>query len=134
MKENYPDVKYAWAEMPAGPAGKATLGFTVAYSMGVDSKNKDASWVAHQLPDGPRGHEHLDRGWRGQPVPQRPPGRAGKEILIQGAEYAHPWSFIPGFCEINDAFNNALTAAIEGTGSAQDIATATKAAIDAKLK
>ena len=30
---------------------------------------------AHQLPDGPRGHEHLDRGWRGQSVPQRPAGR-----------------------------------------------------------
>ena len=43
---------------------------------------------------------------------------------MNGAEYAQPWSFIPGFTEINDAFNNALTGAIEGTGTAQDIANA----------
>ena len=55
MKENYADVKYQWAEMPAGPAGKATLGFTVAYSMGVDSKNKDASWVLISYLTGPEG-------------------------------------------------------------------------------
>ena len=61
-------------------------------------------------------------------------GGAGKEILIQGAEYAHPWSFIPGFTEINDAFNNALTGAIEGDGTAQDIATATEDAIDSNVK
>src|SRR5262249_36149886 len=35
MTETYPDTNYAWAEMPAGPAGKATLAFTVAYAMGV---------------------------------------------------------------------------------------------------
>jgi maltose-binding protein MalE len=61
------------------------------------------------------------------------PGGAGKEILIQGAEYAQPWSFIPGFSEINDAFNNALTGAIQGSGTAQDIANATKEAIDDNL-
>ena len=55
MKENYSDVKYQWAEMPAGPGGKATLGFTVSYSMGVDSKNKDASWVLISYLTGPDG-------------------------------------------------------------------------------
>ena len=100
---------YAWAEMPAGPAGKATLGFTVAYSMGVDSQNKDAELGADQLPHRARGHEDLDRRRRGEPVAQRRPGAPGKEILVKGAEYAQPWSFIPGFTEINDAFNNAMT-------------------------
>ena len=61
-------------------------------------------------------------------------GGEGKEILIQGAEYAHPWSFIPGFSEINDAFNNALTGAIEGSGSAQEIADATQSAIESNLR
>jgi multiple sugar transport system substrate-binding protein len=134
MKDTYPDVKYAWAEMPAGPAGKATLGFTVSYSMGVDSKNKDASWVLISYLTGPEGMKTWTEGGVANPSRSDLQGAPGKEILIQGAEYAHPWSFIPGFTEINDAFNNALTAAIEGTGSAQDVATATKTAIDAKLK
>ena len=34
-------------------------------------------------------------------------------MLLAGAEYAHPWSFIPGFSKINDAFNNAMTTQIE---------------------
>jgi hypothetical protein len=41
------------------------------------------------------------------------PAAAGKEVLVQGAANAHPWAFIPGFSKINDAFNNAMTAAIE---------------------
>ena len=41
------------------------------------------------------------------------PAAPGKEILVKGADYAKPWSFIPGFSKINDAFNNAMTAQIE---------------------
>ena len=118
MKDTYPDVKYAWAEMPAGPAGKATLAFTVAYSMGVDSKNKDASWVLISYLTGPEGMKTWTEGGIANPSRSDLQGAPGKEILIQGAEYANPWSFIPGFTEINDAFNNALTAAIEGPGRA----------------
>jgi multiple sugar transport system substrate-binding protein len=134
MKDTYPDIKYAWAEMPAGPAGKATLAFTVSYSMGVDSENKDASWVLISYLTGPEGMKTWTEGGVANPSRSDLQGAPGKEILIQGAEYAHPWSFIPGFTEINDAFNNSLTGAIEGTGTAQDVATATKTAIDAKLK
>jgi len=134
MKDTYPDVKYAWAEMPAGPAGKATLAFTVSYSMGVDAKNPDASWVLISYLTGPEGMQTWTEGGIANPSRSDLQGAPGKEILIQGSEYAHPWSFIPGFSEINDAFNNSLTAAIEGTGTAQDVATATKTAIDSKLK
>ena len=120
--------------MPAGPAGKATLAFTVSYSMGVDSPNKDASWVLISYLTGPEGMQTWTEGGIANPSRSDLQGAPGKEILIQGSEYAHPWSFIPGFSEINDAFNNSLTAAIEGTGTAQDVATATKTAIDSKLK
>jgi multiple sugar transport system substrate-binding protein len=134
MKETYPDVKYAWAEMPEGPAGKATLGFTVAYAMGVDSQNKDASWALINYLTGPEGMKTWTEGGVANPSRSDLQGAPGKEILVQGAEYARPWSFIPGFSEINDAFNNAMTGAIEGSGSAQDIATSTKEAIDSNLQ
>jgi multiple sugar transport system substrate-binding protein len=131
MKENYSDVKYQWAEMPAGPGGKATLGFTVSYSMGVDSKNKDASWVLISYLTGPEGMDTWTKGGVANPSRNDLPGGEGKEILIQGADYAKPWAFTPGFSKVNDAFNNAFTAAVQGDGSGQDIAAATKAAIDA---
>jgi multiple sugar transport system substrate-binding protein len=133
MSEKYKDVKYAWAEMPAGPGGKATLGFTVSYSMGVDAKNKDASWVLISYLTGPEGMQTWTEGGIANPSRTDLQGGAGKEILIQGAADAHPWSFIPGFSTINDAFNNALTGAIEGSGTAQDVATKTKEAIDSQL-
>jgi multiple sugar transport system substrate-binding protein len=131
MKENYSDVKYQWAEMPAGPAGKATLGFTAAYAMGVDSQNKDASWVLISYLTGPEGMNTWTEGGIANPSRSDLAGAPGKEILIQGADYAKPWAFVPGFSKVNDAFNNAFTAAVQGDGSGQDVAAATKAAIDA---
>jgi multiple sugar transport system substrate-binding protein len=132
MKSNYPDVKYAWAPMPEGKQ-KATLGFTVSYSIGVDSKNKDAAWVLLTYLTGPEGMKTWTEGGVANPSRKDVPAAAGKEILVEGAEYAKPWSFIPGFSKINDAFNNAMTAAIEGSGTADDVATQTKAAIDEAL-
>lgn len=133
MGENYGDVSYAWAPMPEGPGGRATLAFTVSYSMGVDSRNKDASWVLISYLTGPEGMDTWTSGGIANPSRKDVEGGEGKEILIEGAEYARPWSFIPGFNEINDAFNNALTGAIEGSGTAQDIAEATKQAIENNL-
>ncbi len=133
MADQFPDINYAWAEMTAGAKGKATLGFTVSYSMGVDSKNKDASWVLISYLTGKDGMTTWTEGGVANPSRKDVGGAPGKEILIQGADYATPWSFIPGFSKVNDAFNNAMTAAIEGTGSAQAVADATKAAIDAEL-
>ena len=72
MKTSYPDVKYAWAEMPMGTE-KATLGFTVSYSIGVDFGEQGRRVGAPDLPDRQGRHDDLDRGWRRQSVPQ---GRA----------------------------------------------------------
>ncbi|MGI8929266.1 MAG: ABC transporter substrate-binding protein [Candidatus Limnocylindrales bacterium] len=134
MKDQFPDTKYAWAEMPAGKGGKATMGFTVSYSMGADSKNKDASWVLISYLTGKDGMTTWTEGGVANPSRKDVAGAPGKEILIQAADYARPWSFIPGFSKVNDAFNNAMTAAIESGGTGQSVADATKAAIDAALK
>jgi len=120
--------------MPEGAGGKATLAFTVSYSIGADSKNKDASWVLLSYLTGKDGMTTWTEGGVANPSRKDVEGAAGKEILIQGAEYARPWSFIPGFSEINDAFNNAFTAALEGGGGAQEVADATKEAIDSNLQ
>ena len=97
-------------------------------------QNKDASWALINYLTGPEGMKTWTEGGVANPSRSDLQGAPGKEILVNGAEYARPWSFIPGFSEINDAFNNALTGAIEGSGSAQDIATATKEAIDSNLQ
>ena len=59
--------------------------------------------------------------------------RAGKDVLVQGAKTAHPWSFVPGFSKAVDAFNNAMTGAEQGDGSADPVISRTKAVIDQQL-
>lgn len=133
MKSNFADTKYAWAPMPKG-AEQATLGFTVSYSIGVDSKNKDAAWVLLTYLTGPEGMKTWTEGGVANPSRKDVPAVAGKEILVDGAAYARPWSFIPGFSKAIDAFGNAMTAAIEAkSASPDDVIAKTEAAIQQAL-
>jgi multiple sugar transport system substrate-binding protein len=133
MTQNYPDVNYAWAEMPEGTE-KATLAFTVSYSIGAESVNKDPAWVLLQYLTGPEGMGKWTEGGVALPSRKDVPTPAGKEVLLAGAEYARPWSFIPGFSKINDAFNNAMTAQIEAkSDDPAPVVDATSSAIDQAL-
>jgi multiple sugar transport system substrate-binding protein len=112
MKSTYPKIKYAWAPLAKGTQA-ANLGFTTSYSIGKDSKNKDAAWVLLTYLTGPEGMKLWTQGGVANPSRKDVAPAAGKDVLVQGAADAHPWAFIPGFSKINDAFNNAMTAAIE---------------------
>ena len=112
MASNYADVEYAWAPMPQGTQ-QATLGFTVSYSIGVDSANQDGAWVLLTYLTGPEGMTTWTEGGVANPSRMDVPAAEGKEILVEGADYARPWSFIPGFSAVSDAFGNAMTAQIE---------------------
>lgn len=133
MKGQYPSVNYKWAEMPAGTAGKSTLGFTVSYSIGKDSAHKDAAWLLLTYLTGKEGMTTWTQGGVANPSRKDVPAPAGKDILVNGAAYAHPWSFIPGFSKVNDAFNNAFTNALQSGGSADSVTSATKSALDQQL-
>ena len=43
MSNDYPDVNYIVAELPAGPAGQGTLQFTNCWGMAADSPNQEAA-------------------------------------------------------------------------------------------
>ena len=78
MAQNYPDVNYEWAEMPQGTE-QATLGFTVSYSIGADSANKDPAWVLLQYLTGPEGMAKWTEGGVALPSRKDVPPPAGKE-------------------------------------------------------
>ena len=44
LKNDFPDVEYAIAELPAGPQGKATMAFTVCYAVPKNANN-EGSWA-----------------------------------------------------------------------------------------
>src|SRR3546814_18821329 len=43
LTNDYPDVNYTVAELPAGPGGQGTLQFTNCWGMAADSANQDAA-------------------------------------------------------------------------------------------
>jgi len=133
MKGTFPTVPYKWVAIPKGAAGQATLGFTVSYSIGKDSAHKDAAWLLLTYLTGPDGMKLWTQGGVANPSRKDVPAPAGKDVLVSSASFAHPWSFIPGFSKVSDAFNNSFEAAVEGKGSVDDVVSKTKSALDQQL-
>ena len=132
MKSTYPDIQYGWAEMPEGTAGKKTISYTVSYSIGVDSDQKDAAWVLLTYLTGPDGMAKWTEGGVANPSRSDVPAAEGKEVLVAGSEYAEPGSgFIKGYPDIQKAFQDAFTAELESQSySADTVVAATKKALD----
>jgi len=133
MEGTFPDTPFELAEMPAG-AEQATLAFTVSYSIGVDSENPDAGWSLLSYLTGAEGMETWTSLGLALPSRSDVPAPSGRDALIAGAEYAHPWSFVPGFGDVNTAFNNSFTAAAEGNATVDDIVTATTEAAEGTIQ
>ena len=109
-------MKYAWAEMPVGSSGKpVTLSYTVSYSIGEDSANKDQAFVLLTYLAGEDGMTKWTEGGVALPSRKDVPTPAGKDILTKGSDYARPGSgFMPGYVQVQKAFQDAITAQIQG--------------------
>jgi multiple sugar transport system substrate-binding protein len=126
MKDQFPDVNFGVTELPAGPAGKATMAFTVCYGVPADGKNKEASFKLVNFLTGPDGmKEWTDLGLA---MPTRQSLRDGwlekfpdLEPFLNGADYAHKWQFRPGFQDVLDTINDGLQQAMAGTMLPEDV-------------
>jgi multiple sugar transport system substrate-binding protein len=106
-------------ELPAGPAGKATMAFTVCYGVPKKAKNPDA---AIKFVDYLTGAEGM-KAWTdlGLAMPTRASLRKGwlekfpnLEPYLNGAEYARKWQFVPGFQAVLDKVNEQLSLVMSG--------------------
>jgi multiple sugar transport system substrate-binding protein len=115
LQANAPDLKYSIAEMPAGPAAKATLAFTVSFSAFAGTKQPEASWKVINYLTGPEGmgkwtslglampsRTGLADAWK-QQFPER------ESFLVSG-DYAHGWQLGPG----GQAFYNDANGDLQG--------------------
>jgi multiple sugar transport system substrate-binding protein len=137
MTSTFPDVKYAWAQMPTGSSGSpVTLAYTVSYSIGKDSKNKDQAFVLLSYLAGKDGMQKWTQGGVALPSRKDVPIPAGKDVLAKEAAFARPGSgFMPGYVDVQKAFQDAFVAQIQGkTFDAGPVVAATKAAIEKALK
>ncbi|HXG26210.1 MAG TPA: extracellular solute-binding protein [Candidatus Binatia bacterium] len=139
MENDFPDTNWAFAEMPAGSAGKQTITYTAAYGINPDSENKDAAWVVMQYLVGPEGMQKWTEGGIAIPSRSDVPVPEGFDVIVAGADYAKPGSgFMPGYGgadSVQAVFQNAMVEQItNGTYDASAVVAATKAKIDEILQ
>jgi multiple sugar transport system substrate-binding protein len=127
MDNDFPDVPYEMAELPQG-AQQGNLAFTVAYSIGVDSPNKDAAWVLLQYLSGQEGMAQWTSLGLALPARSDVEPAEGRDALIAGLEYATAYGFPSEFLPVQDAFNNKLTEVLASGGTGQEIVDAAMAA------
>lgn len=126
LRDDFPDVNWAVAEVPEGPEGPGTLAFTVCYAVPADAANADASWdlvnyltspeqmlaFTEQFPVMPT-RESVQDDWVG--------ANPDLEAFITGAEYARPFQFVPGFQQVLDALDNGMQGIADGSGSIDSV-------------
>lgn len=126
LKDQFPDLKYGVTELPAGPAGKATMAFTVCYGVAANGRNTEAATKVVDYLTGPVGM----KAWTdlGLAMPTRQSLRDGwlamypeLEPFLNGAEYARKWQFRPGFADVLDTINSGLQEAFGGLKTPQQV-------------
>jgi len=123
LKDQFPDVKVGYVTLPAGPAGKATMAFTVCYGVPASGAHKDA---AIKVVDYLTGAEGM-KAWTdlGLAMPTRASLREGwlslypeLQPFLDGADFSYKWQFVPGFQDVMDTINSGLQEAFAGTKTA----------------
>lgn len=126
LKDQFPNLNYGVTELPSGPAGKATMAFTVCYGVAANGRNTEAATKVVDYLTGPVGM----KAWTdlGLAMPTRQSLREGwlamypeLEPFLNGAEYARKWQFRPGFADVLDTINSGLQEAFSGLKTPQQV-------------
>lgn len=138
LLEQYPELNWGVTELPAGPAGRATMAFTVCYGVGANTSNPEAAWQLVNFLTGTEGQIAAAEVSFG-PMPSRDGAAeaylatwiprsegiafdpADVEAFVAGAEYSFPWQLPVGFAPFADEFNANLQRAFGGQITVDDI-------------
>lgn len=138
LLEQYPELNWGVTELPAGPAGRATMAFTVCYGVGANTSNPEAAWQLVNFLTGTEGQIAAAEVSFG-PMPSRDSAAeaylatwiprsegiafdpADVEAFVAGAEYSFPWQLPVGFAPFADEFNANLQRAFGGQITVDDI-------------
>lgn len=120
LENDFPTVPYEMAELPQG-VQQGNLAFTVAYSIGVDSPNKDQAWVLLQYLAGQEGMAKWTSLGLALPARDDVEPAENRDALVAGLAYATAYGFPTEFLDVQDAFNNKLTEVLDSGGTGQEI-------------
>jgi multiple sugar transport system substrate-binding protein len=140
LLNQFPDLNWGVAELPQGPAGQATMAFTVCYGVAADNKYPDESWALANFLTGKEGAQMVATQGFGVMPARISAGAAWLETLgaefepfVTGANYAHKWQFPVGFQDAIDTFNADLQNAFQGSATSDDIIFDTNSVIEEVL-
>lgn len=139
MKTDFPGLKYSVAELPAGPAGKATMAFSVCYGVAQASKNKAAAIDFVKFLTSPEQQLAFTKDFPVMPSRESLAGQwlAGKPELkafVDGAAYAKKGVFIPGFAAVVDTMNDGIQGLAAGDRTVDQVVSSTQQAGQNVLK
>jgi len=138
LLENYPELNWGVAELPAGEAGQATMAFTVCYGVAADNDNPEASWQLVNFLTGEAGQARAAEVSFG-PMPTRPSAAeaylntwtpraeglafdpADVNAFIAGADYAYRWQFPVGYQGVISTFNDNIQRLAAGDITTDDL-------------
>lgn len=140
LLDNYPELNWGVAELPAGPAGKATMAFTVCYGVAanISGEKAEAAWKLVNFLTNDEGALSVASASFG-PMPTRPSAAQAYldnwaartegsgvnyedfNAFIAGGDYSYPWVLPVGFQPFVDAFNAGLQRAFDGQATAADV-------------
>jgi len=147
LLQNYPELNWGVAPLPAGPAGQATMAFTVCYGVGATNDNLDASWQLVNFLTGAQGQISTAEVSFG-PMPSNSAAAeayvetweprteglgfdpADVQVFIDAADYSYRWQFPVGFNVVGDTFNASLQRAVKGDATLDDVIFETQLAFE----
>lgn len=139
LLQNYPELNWGVAELPAGPGGRATMAFTVCYGVGADNPFPEESWQLVNFLTGELGQQRAAEvsfgpmpsrdsasetyleTWRQRTVDREGFNPDDVNAFIAGADYAYRWQLPVGWQPFVDTFNGALQRAFAGDMTADDV-------------
>lgn len=122
LTANFPDVRFGAVELPAGPAGKGNLLFTVAYVIPAYEEHPAEAFDVLNFLTSPLAQMYvLSRGFA-LPTRQALEGFIVDPIsytIFKGAAYARPWEFGPLGAKAVDELGAAMETVFLGQKTAQ---------------
>lgn len=128
LKEQFPDLNWGVAPLPAGSAGQATMAFTVCYGVAAANDHPEESWALVNFLTGKDGAQFVAEHSFGV-MPARISAadawveRFGEDMraFVDGADYAHKWQLPVGYQDFIDTFNDGLQQAFSGQMLPEDV-------------
>ena len=130
MENEFPDVDWDTVELPEGPEGPGTFAFTVCYGVAANAPNPEASWDLVNFLVSPERQLEFTENFPVMPSREQLADdwlEANPELepYIQGADYARPFQFVPGFQGVLDTLNDGIQGVASGNRTVEDVLSST---------